>query len=230
MIRTTIVVIVFAISVISQESTVYTKRRSDLVRLIKNSGVTNTAVLKAIGQIPRHLFVPKNYREQAYDDHALPIEEGQTISQPSLVAFMTDAINPQHDSKVLEIGTGSGYQAAILAEIVGEVYTIELVPELGRSSKKLLDELGYKNIHFKIGDGYLGWADYAPYDAIIVTAAPPYVPEALKEQLKIGGKMIIPVGQPGRVQSLKLLEKSSPNRFRSRELFPVRFVPMKEGN
>ena len=201
-----------------------------MVELIANRDIKHDRLLEAMEEIPRHLFVPKKYRDQAYDDHALPIEEGQTISQPYIVAFMTNAIQPLEYQKVLEIGTGSGYQAAVLSKLVNQVYTIELIPELGESARKLLDRLGYENINFKIGDGYQGWKEHAPYDAIIVTAAPPSVPQALKEQLKVGGRMIIPVGRQGNVQYLKLLKKVSENRITSRDLLPVRFVPMKEGN
>ena len=213
-----------------QDDGVYQKRRLKMVDLIESRGVNDNEVLMAMRKVPRHLFVPERYREQAYDDHALPIEEKQTISQPFIVAIMTDVIDVRPGDKVLEIGTGSGYQAAILAEIVKEVYTIEIIPELGLSAENLLNNQGYNNISFRIGDGYQGWRDFAPYDAIIVTAAPPYIPEALKEQLKIGGKMVIPVGPQGQVQSLMLLEKVSKNKIKSREMFPVRFVPMKEGN
>ncbi len=201
-----------------------------MVELIANRDIKHDRLLEAMEEIPRHLFVPKKYRDKAYDDHALPIEEGQTISQPYIVAFMTNAIQPLEYQKVLEIGTGSGYQAAVLSKLVNQVYTIELIPELGESARKLLDRLGYENINFKIGDGYQGWKEHAPYDAIIVTAAPPSVPQALKEQLKVGGRMIIPVGRQGNVQYLKLLKKVSENRITSRDLLPVRFVPMKEGN
>ena len=201
-----------------------------MVELIANRDIKHDRLLKAMEEIPRHLFVPKKYRDKAYDDHALPIEEGQTISQPYIVAFMTNAIQPLEYQKVLEIGTGSGYQAAVLSKLVNQVYTIELIPELGESARKLLDRSGYENINFKIGDGYQGWKEHAPYDAIIVTAAPPSVPQALKEQLKVGGRMIIPVGRQGNVQYLKLLKKVSENRITSRDLLPVRFVPMKEGN
>ncbi len=180
--------------------------------------------------MPRHLFVPDRFKEQAYDDHALPIEENQTISQPYIVAIMTEVINPRPDHKVLEIGTGSGYQAAVLAEIVQEVYTIEIIPELGRSAKASLNNLGYDNIKFRIGMGTWVGPSLRHMMLLFVTAAPPYVPEALKEQLKIGGKMVIPVGPKRQVQSLKLIEKASPTRFKSRVLFPVRFVPMKKEN
>ena len=212
-----------------QDSEVYEKRRASMVELIERRGVDNELVIEALKEIQRHLFVREQYREQAYDDHPLPIEKSQTISQPYIVAAMTEAIDPKPDHKVLEIGTGSGYQAAVLAEIVKEVYTIEIIPELAASAEKLLNGLGYENINFKTGDGYQGWLENAPYDAIIVTAAPPYVPQALKDQLKIGGKLIIPVGPQGGIQSLKLLEKVPSGKFKSRELFLVRFVPMKKG-
>ena len=170
---------VLALIGLLQDRSVYEKRKYEMVEIIKDRGVDNEDVIDALKKVPRHLFVPDRFKEQAYDDHALPIEENQTISQPYIVAVMTEAIDPEPDHRVLEIGTGSGYQAAVLAEIVQEVYTIEIIPELGRSAKALLNNLGYDNIKFRIGDGYLGWSEFAPYDAIIVTAAPPYVPEAL---------------------------------------------------
>ena len=225
----TVVLVSTAFQVTGQDVDIYESRREQLTALISAKGIENKAVLRAVNRVPRHLFVPVQYREQAYDDHALPIEERQTISQPSLVAYMTEVITPVMGDKVLEIGTGSGYQAAILAELHVEVYTIEIIAELASSAKQLLTSLGYDNIKFRTGDGYQGWSEYAPYDAIIVTAAPPYVPQALKDQLKIKGKMVVPVGPQGSVQRLLLIEKVSENRFREKELLPVRFVPMKKG-
>jgi len=164
------------------------------------------------------------YVSMAYRDSPLPIEEGQTISQPYIVALMTETLNLEKDDKVLEIGTGSGYQAAILAEIVDSVYTIEIFEKLGKKASQLFDELGYDNIYTKIGDGYKGWPEHAPFDAIIVTAAPSDIPEPLKEQLAEGGRMIIPVGGDA-VQELILLKKRN-GKIKQQSVLPVRFVPM----
>ena len=186
-------------------------------------GVQDATVLKALRQVPRHLFVPEGLQSEAYDDNPLPIGHGQTISQPYIVAFMTGQLNLSSSDKVLEIGTGSGYQAAILAEICKEVYTIEIVDPLARESKKLLKSLGYKNVHVRSGDGYRGWPEAAPFDAVIVTAAPDKVPRPLIEQLKVGGRMIIPVGSW--FQNLRLITKTS-DGLREKNVMPVRFVPM----
>lgn len=187
-------------------------------------GISHPSVLSAMRKVERHKLVPQNVRSRAYADSPLPIGYGQTISQPYIVAFMTETILPEKDHKVLEIGTGSGYQAAVLAEIVSEVYTIEIVEELGERAKKDLEELGYKNIHVRTGDGYYGWEEHAPFDAIVVTAAAEYIPPALVEQLKDGGRMIIPVGSNFMTQHLVLVEKND-GRVRTRNLMPVRFVP-----
>lgn len=196
--------------------------------LVKNQliprGIKNKAVLEAMRSVERHLMVPKDVQKHAYEDRPLPIGSGQTISQPFIVAFMTQAIQPEPGMKVLEIGTGSGYQAAVLAEIVDEVYTIETVEALGKKAENTLTGMGYKNIFYKIGDGYHGWEEHAPFDAIIVTAAPEEIPPRLIEQLKTGGKMVIPVG-PSANQHLKLLEKKKNGKITSKELLPVRFVP-----
>ena len=172
--------------------------------------------------------MPSEQRRFAYADRPLPIGYGQTISQPFIVAYMTQIIDPKPGQKVLEIGTGSGYQAAILAEIVDHVYTIEIVPELGRSAEKLLNEL-YNNVSVKIGDGYYGWEEAGPFDAIVVTAAAGTIPPPLIEQLKTGGKMIIPVGSPYMTQQLMLVEKGT-RRYTTRSLMPVRFVPFTRSN
>ncbi|MCH6200699.1 protein-L-isoaspartate(D-aspartate) O-methyltransferase [Aquiflexum sp. LQ15W] len=197
-------------------------------QMVKNQiaarGIANQTILEAMRKVPRHLLVPEDQREYAYEDLPLPIGEGQTISQPYVVAYMTDLITPKKYMKVLEIGTGSGYQAAILAEIVEEVYTIEIVESLGKRAKKDLDNLGYTNINFRIGDGYLGWKEQGPFDAIIVTAAAEKVPQPLIDQLKEGGKMVIPVGPQGKLQDLLLLEKSN-GQIKITNLGPVRFVP-----
>lgn len=187
-------------------------------------GITDPEVLRAMRKVERHRFVPEAYRHAAYADRPLPIGEGQTISQPYIVAFMTEALNLDRSKKVLEIGTGSGYQAAVLAEICHCVYTIEIIEILGKKSMELLSRLGYKNIHVKIGDGYKGWKAFSPFDAIIVTCAPSHIPEPLKEQLAEGGKMVIPVG--GRqVQELVVLAKEK-GRMERHSVLPVRFVPM----
>jgi len=191
---------------------------------IENRGISNQPTLDALKKVPRHKFVPPNLLDRAYDDGPLPIGYGQTISQPYIVAYMTEAINPKAGQKVLEIGTGSGYQAAVLAEIVDSVFTIEIITELYKSSEKRLKELGYKNVLCKNADGYYGWKKYAPFDAIVVTAAAEYIPPPLIEQLKDGGKMIIPVGSPFLNQTLILVEKSGAE-ITTTSLLPVRFVP-----
>jgi protein-L-isoaspartate(D-aspartate) O-methyltransferase len=186
-------------------------------------GIKDELVLQAMRKVPRHLFVPKEYREYSYEDEPLPIGEGQTISQPYIVAYMTEILQLKGNEKVLEIGTGSGYQTAILAEIVDKVYTVEIIASLSRGAQKVLKELGYKNIHFKIGDGTYGWTEYSPYDAILVTAAPSKIPKTLQKQLNDDGRMIIPVGSFFQELVLVVREK---NKFKKRKLIPVRFVPL----
>jgi protein-L-isoaspartate(D-aspartate) O-methyltransferase len=187
-------------------------------------GITDAKVLKAMREVPRHLFVPESQKEYAYDDRPLPIGEGQTISQPLVVAYMTEVIRPDAKDKVLEIGTGSGYQAAVLAEIVQEVYTLEIIPELAREAGQLLRDLGYDNVHSKRSDGYYGWQQHAPFDAIVVTAAAEEIPPPLIEQLADGGRMVIPVGARFSIQNLVLVEKVR-GRIEKTNLMPVRFVP-----
>ena len=186
-------------------------------------GIKDRKVLKAMKTVPRHLFVPENMKDYAYNDEPLPIGEGQTISQPYIVAYMTEIFSLRGDEKVLEIGTGSGYQAAILAEIVDRVFTVEVVSTLSRSAQEVLNKLGYKNIDFRIGDGNFGWEENAPYDAIIVTAAPSRVPKVLQEQLKNKGQMIVPVGVT--FQELVLVTRAR-KKFIKKKLIPVRFVPL----
>ena len=190
---------------------------------IKARGVTNEKVLNAIKKIPRHKFVPQEHIKYAYADSPLPIGHGQTISQPYIVALMTELLEPDKTKKVLEIGTGCGYQTAICAETFKEVYTVEIIPELAEMAKKNLTELGYQNIKIKTGDGHEGWEEYAPYDAIIVTAAPEEIPQKLTEQLKNNGKMVIPVGKI--FQDLALIEKQN-GKIKKTNIIPVRFVPM----
>jgi len=190
---------------------------------IERRGVTDKAVLGAMKKVERHLFVPEDLKNTAYTDSPLPIGYRQTISQPYIVAFMTQAIQPGPDDRVLEIGTGSGYQAAVLAELVKEVYTIEIVEPLAENARLLLEKLGYKNIKVKYGDGYKGWREYSPFDVIVVTAAPPGIPEELINQLKIGGSMIVPIGEYH--QELYLIKKTETGLER-KALLPVVFVPM----
>jgi protein-L-isoaspartate(D-aspartate) O-methyltransferase len=203
----------------------FLKERESMVKnQIENRGIKDKSVLNAMRKVLRHEMVPSNVVNRSYRDGPLPIGYGQTISQPYIVAFMTEAINPKPEYKVLEIGTGSGYQAAVLAEIVKEVYTIEIVNELYKSADKKLNSLGYKNIFCKAADGYYGWEEHAPFDAIVVTAAAEHIPPPLVEQLKDGGRMIIPVGTPFLNQNLILVEKKG-EEVTTRSLLPVRFVP-----
>jgi protein-L-isoaspartate(D-aspartate) O-methyltransferase len=191
---------------------------------IEVRGIQNADVLAALQKVERHRFVPEKYVSQAYSDHPLPIGEGQTISQPYIVAFMTEVLNLRRSDKVLEIGTGSGYQAAILGELCDSVYTIEIVEVLGKRAALLLDDLGYENVQVMVGDGYKGWPEFAPFDAIIVTCSPTQVPQPLQEQLAEGGRMVIPVGDRG-TQELVLLTKRD-GKLRQDHILPVRFVPM----
>lgn len=202
----------------------FAEQREEMVKYqIKARGVNDKRVLAAMLKVPRHLFVQENLQNRAYTDEPLPIGSGQTISQPYIVAYMTEQIDIDENEKVLEIGTGSGYQAAILGEIAKEVFTIEIVPELGKKAGEILQRLNYSNVHVRIGDGYLGWPEEAPFDAIIVTAAPDHVPQPLVDQLKVGGRMMIPVGEFS--QDLILLERTEKGIERKRKI-PVRFVPM----
>lgn len=186
-------------------------------------GIKDDRVLLAMGKVPRHLFVPDSMQYRAYDDSALQIGEGQTVSQPFMVAMMTQLLELTGSERVLEIGTGSGYQTAILAEIVREVFTVELIPELSDRARAVLEKLGYRNIHFRVGDGTLGWPEHAPYDAILVSAAPAAVPPALVEQLKLGGQMVIPVGTD--FQELVLVTRKETG-WDEQRLIGVRFVPL----
>lgn len=209
----------------NQVSLPYFNERKQMVeRQIKARGITEEKILEAFLRVERHRFVPEILVNNAYEDRPLPIGEGQTISQPYIVAIMTKVLNLLKHEKVLEIGTGSGYQAAILGEICDSVFTIEIIESLGKKAQKLLIELGYSNIKSKIGDGYQGWEEYAPFDAIIVTCAPTHVPEPLKAQLKEGGRMIIPVGEIWD-QKLVLMRKKN-SKLIEENVLSVRFVPM----
>jgi protein-L-isoaspartate(D-aspartate) O-methyltransferase len=202
----------------------YAKLRESMVReQLQARDVKDARVLAAMRKVPRHKFVPKNLADSAYEDYPLPLTLGQTISQPYIVGYMTQALQLRGGERVLEIGTGSGYQAAILAELAAEVYTIEILPELASQAQSTLDALGYKNIRIRSGDGYAGWPEAAPFDRIIVTAAPDHIPQPLIDQLKPGGKMIIPVGSV--TQELVLVEKNERGISR-RSTIPVIFVPM----
>lgn len=184
------------------------------------------AALASIGAVLRHEFVPQALRQEAYRNYPLPIGAGQTISQPYIVALMTDLADVSRDDTVLEIGTGSGYQAAVLAELAGHVYTIEIIDTLGRRAMQALERLGYDNVTVRIGDGYAGWPEEAPFDAIVVTAAPDQVPQPLIDQLKVGGRMVIPVGRENSVQTLQLLIKGASGELEVTDIIPVRFVPL----
>jgi len=198
-----------------------------MIQTIKRRGITNEEVLNAMRAVPRHLFVPQEEREHAYGDFPLPIGCGQTISQPYIVALMTELLELKEEDKVLEVGTGSGYQSAILAEIPGvEVYTIEIIPELAESARERLRNLGYADTHCKQGDGYYGWPEYAPFDSIIVTAAPDHAPQSLKLQLAKGGRMVIPVGPQGRYQTLWKFVKQPDGELRAFDMGGVAFVPL----
>ncbi len=206
------------------ETDILRKKRNQMVETqIKARGIENERLLEAMRKIPRHVFVPENMHNHAYNDEPLPIGGGQTISQPYIVAYMTDILKLNPDDNVLEIGTGSGYQAALLAEMAAEVYTVEIHEDLSQKAEEILDRLGYGNIHYRIGDGTQGWDEHAPYDAIMVTAAPAKIPEKLKEQMEIGARMIIPVGQT--FQELVLITREE-DTFSRRKLLPVRFVPL----
>lgn len=226
MIRNVILLVVLLPLVVIADDR-FERERERMVRTqIEARGIRDAAVLQAMRTVPRHLFVPQAQLRNAYADSPLPIGYGQTISQPFIVAYMTEIIQPKPHYRVLEIGAGSGYHAAVIAEIVSEVYTIEIIPELGVAATDRLERLGYDNVRVKIADGYYGWEEYAPFDAIVVTAAADHIPPPLIEQLKEGGRMIIPVGSPFFVQQLMLVEKRGED-VRTRNLMPVRFVPFR---
>jgi protein-L-isoaspartate(D-aspartate) O-methyltransferase len=211
----------------AKDEAAFTAAREKMIReQILGRGIIDARILNAFRKVPRHLFVAPAYRPQAYDDFALPIEADQTISQPYIVAIMTSVIAPDFKKKVLEIGTGSGYQAAVLAELVREVYTIEIVPALASSSRRLLEGMGYRHIRFRTGDGHVGWPEAAPFDGIIVTCAPDHIPAPLLEQLAVGGRMVIPISYSTSVQDLLLVEKLPGGKLKKTNLIPVQFVPM----
>lgn len=206
------------------ESQLEHARRRMVEQQLRARGIKDEAVLRAMAGLPRERFIPAGLRDQAYDDNPLPIGYQQTISQPYIVAFMTEALGTRADGKVLEIGTGSGYQAAVLASVVRSVYTIEIVPELAASAERTLTELGITNVRMRTGDGYGGWPEEQPFDSIMVTAAPDHVPQPLVDQLAIGGRMVIPVGTG--VQELLVIEKT-PDGVVRRSVLDVRFVPLR---
>lgn len=202
----------------------YAGKRWEMVEnQIISRGIRSSDVIRAMLNVPRHEFIPQTLRDEAYNDCPVPVGKGQTISQPYIVALMTDLLNPNPGIKILEVGTGSGYQAAVLAETGCDLYTIEIVEDLARRARLILERLGYTDIKYRIGDGYQGWVEYAPFDGIIVTAAPGRIPEKLLEQLKVGGRMVIPVG--GENQELKLIEKTE-SGVKEKRITAVRFVPM----
>ena len=207
----------------AQEDATVERRHRMVDGQIRARGVTDSRVLEAMARVPRHQFVPDAVRGQAYDDYPLPIGEQQTISQPYIVALMTSLLELKGDEKVLEIGTGSGYQAAVLAELANEVYTIEILEPLSARAQKTIAALGYQNIRFRVGDGWAGWPEAAPFDDIIVTAAPEKVPQPLLDQLKVGGRLVIPVGSF--FQDLLVYTKTATG-LEKKNVIPVRFVPM----
>jgi protein-L-isoaspartate(D-aspartate) O-methyltransferase len=218
---------------VGDEAATHAHRRAEMLEVVQAHATAgyapaaiSPAVIAAMGRVERHEFVPEALRAHAYEDRPLPIGYGQTISQPYIVALMTDLLEPAAGERVLEIGTGSGYQAAVLAELGLEVYSIEIVPELGDEAAARLERLGYGGIATRTGDGYFGWPERAPFDALVVTAAAGHVPPPLIAQLKPGGRMVIPVGEPYRVQRLVLITKAADGSLRSRQLLPVRFVPL----
>lgn len=211
----------------SDDDAVYQKARKRMVRYqIEDRNVRDQGVLAAMRTVPRHEFVPERYQDQAYNDHPLPIGLGQTISQPYIVAFMTELLKLEPEDRVFELGTGSGYQAAVASKMAGSVYTMEIYRDLADSARERLEALEYKNVHSRYGDGYFGWKEKAPFDAIIVTAAADHIPPPLIEQLKPGGRLIIPLGSPFSIQQLVLVTKDLKGKVSERPVIAVRFVPL----
>ena len=229
-----ICIALLAASALAQEAT-FTENRAALVRELRAYAerdltlpgrALDSRVLEVIGEVRRHEFVPAGQRAQAYRNHPLPIGHGQTISQPYIVALMTDLVKAEPEHVVLEVGTGSGYQAAVLAKLVKQVYSIEIIEPLAREAAERLQRLGYENIETRLGDGYFGWQEHGPFDAIVVTAAASHVPPPLIQQLKPGGRMVIPVGGRFQIQSLLLIEKTLEEEIVTRQITAVRFVPL----
>ena len=211
----------------SDDAAVYQKARKRMVRYqIEDRDVRDQGVLAAMRTVPRHEFVPERYQDQTYNDHPLPIGLGQTISQPYIVAFMTELLKLEPEDRVFELGTGSGYQAAVASKMAGSVYTMEIYRDLADSARERLEALEYKNVHSRYGDGYFGWKEKAPFDAIIVTAAADHIPPPLIEQLKPGGRLIIPLGSPFSIQQLVLVTKDLKGKVSERPVIAVRFVPL----
>mgnify|MGYP002629945479 CR=1 FL=1 len=225
-----VAVIVFLSLSLSSEPVSSFDHESARKRMIKeqlvNRGIHDTTVLGAMAKVPRHLFVPAEYAHRAYSDSALPIKENQTISQPYIVALMTQSANLNAKDRVLEIGTGSAYQAAILGEIVKEVYTIEIIQPLYKQASRFLKNLGYKNVFTRLGDGYQGWQDKSPFDAILITAAAPKIPKPLVDQLKVGGRMVLPLGEGRFSQDLMVITKQEDGTLTKQYITGVVFVPM----
>jgi protein-L-isoaspartate(D-aspartate) O-methyltransferase len=224
-----LLVSVGASSAIAQDDPFAPERRAMVERQIAGRGIEDSGTLEAMRAVPRHQFVPDELRSVAYADRALPIGQGQTISQPYIVGYMTELLEPHPGMRVLEVGTGSGYQAAVLAEAGVEVKTIEIFEALALAARERLERLGYDNVEVRHGDGFFGWPEEAPFDAILVTAAAGYVPPPLVEQLRPGGRMVIPVGSIYGIQNLVLVEKPAEGPVRTRTLLPVRFVPFLRG-
>jgi protein-L-isoaspartate(D-aspartate) O-methyltransferase len=218
----------FGEGVDAQDESAYTSAREAMVReQIAARGIRDPRVIEALRKVPRHRFVPAQEQRRAYADGPLPIGQGQTISQPYIVALMTELVRPQPGDRVLEIGTGSGYQAAVLAHLVSHVYTIELEEALARTAAAVLRELEYENVTVRAGDGYVGWPEHAPFDIVIVTAAPEQVPQPLIDQLKPGGRLVVPVGPRHAVQQLQLIEKDATGAIKTTDVSPVMFVPLR---
>ncbi|MED5219120.1 MAG: protein-L-isoaspartate(D-aspartate) O-methyltransferase, partial [Candidatus Neomarinimicrobiota bacterium] len=218
--------LLFSISCTQNDPNFDYLRKLMIKNQLQSRGIRDDAVLDVMRSVERHNFVPENYRDRAYSDGPLPIGHGQTISQPYIVAFMTEQLQISSQHKILEIGTGSGYQAAILGELAKHVFTIEIIPELAEGAKNILNHLSYKNITVRAGDGYKGWPEEAPFERIMVTAAPTEVPQELIDQLAPGGRMILPVGAQFLVQYLWVIEKDDQGTVTKEKILPVRFVPM----